>query len=1458
MEAENVDGTGPGNALARETPPRMRTHPPRFSMRSVAVALALLGSIGAVLLVSAPTVSATTYVRGVYTTDVTWGVADTLYIATGAVTIRAPWTLTIMPGTTVRFDPGVHLFVDGQLKADGTLAKPITFAANTSSLTPWGGIQFNASSSGSVSWSTFDRVDRAISATDSSPDIISNKIIQAGAGFVFLRSSSYVSSNTILRATNVGVYANASSVQISNNAINNTAIGIQVEQPGFPTVSGNRITNVSSGFAMGILVTGGATASIDGNTVQGVRGSPGLAGIGPGAPGRDGTIGVGIYVSGAPSASLTSNAVESVSGGRGGDGQANTGGTGGRGGNGGSAAGIVVVGTTNPMIQWNTVTTMTGGNGGSGGGSATTTTGGRGGDAGTAVAIEVANSIGTSQLFTNTADGVSGGGGGLGGTGGTTNGNGGTGGDADAVFLIGARNVDASGNVLQNIRGGIGGNGAVAGGGSGNGGTGGAANGVAVFYVAGPATVHANTLTTLTAGDGGRGLRGGYGGNATGVIFFGNNDGAFNNTQASFNQVDIVTGGAGGVGTRFGGNGGAAAGIAAVYTSPSFSSNWVTTMQGGRGGDSLIGTNGGRGGDAFGVISGLVLNGLSAGDTISGVTKGGAGNGPPIQSSYADGYYLIGNKTSRIHFTADNATLSSIGSYEFYVDNYTEAIAVNSPFTKLAVMAAGNLTVRNFLEVDALWPNGFTPVAGAHIKVADGSTTIWDRTAPSGIQSWILVTDRIYVNSPVPTDNVTQVSVMYPPYAFTNDPRSVNMGTSHTESFGMVDKDAPTSAASPLPTYENTLTFWVSYSASDGNGTGVANITLWYRTAGSAIWIQYSVQPGGNFGLLSFTASADGAYEFATTAEDAAGNRESRPSANDTWTIVDTVRPGSHVNALSQYQNRSAFLVSWGPDVGVTDIASYTIQSNAGAAGWTNWLVGTTATSGTFTASGQGIYAFRSIATDAAGNVEVPPASNDTWTMVDTIAPTSRTLALPRYEASLSFTVYWGPTEGTTDVSTYHVQVNDNGAGWTDWLVATAATTSGSFTGQDGHTYQFRSVATDHAGNTETVTGNESWTIVDVTPPDSAVTTLPRYENALQFAIAWGPVVGTTDIAAYAIQWKDGTNPWTDLVGYTNTTATGATFVGQGAHVYAFRSIARDRAGNVEAAPATNDTWTLVDVLAPFVTDSRPVGSNTNLTPWIIVTFSEPMNRSSVEAAFSITPAMDGAFLWSSDSRVMTFVPARDLDSGATYFVVIDPTARDLAGNTMVQSKTFQFATAPGVLAQFWWILVLVGAAVAAAAFLILRRRGAEASKPAAPPPTTTAKSSDAILEDVFLLNHKDGLLIKHETRRLRPDVDTDILSGMLTAVQAFVKDALRGDDYADLNEMTVGHMHILIGRGKWLVLAARIEGDGSQSWTSQIERCIKDMEDHHWDQIEDWDGDMGLARVLTPYIKKLIQGSYT
>src|SRR5438034_2749864 len=199
----------------------MRAHPSRSSMRSVAVVLVLLGSVGAVLLVTAPTASATVYFRGIISVPTTWGGgAETNYVATGPITIRPSGSLTIMPGTMVRFEPGVHLFVEGRLTADGTSAKAITFTANnTASPFPWGGIQFNASSSGSISWSTFDRVDRAVTATASSLSLSSNTILQAGAGFVLVRSTAFVTSNVIIRASSLGIYANASDAQIAGNAI---------------------------------------------------------------------------------------------------------------------------------------------------------------------------------------------------------------------------------------------------------------------------------------------------------------------------------------------------------------------------------------------------------------------------------------------------------------------------------------------------------------------------------------------------------------------------------------------------------------------------------------------------------------------------------------------------------------------------------------------------------------------------------------------------------------------------------------------------------------------------------------------------------------------------------------------------------------------------------------------------------------------------------------------------------------------------------------------------------------------------------------------------------------------------------------------------------------------------------------------------------------------------------------
>src|SRR5439155_1452084 len=211
-----------------------------------------------------------------------------------------------------------------------------------------------------------------------------------------------------------------------------------------------------------------------------------------------------------------------------------------------------------------------------------------------------------------------------------------------------------------------------------------------------------------------------------------------------------------------------------------------------------------------------------------------------------------------------------------------------------------------------------------------------------------------------------------------------------------------------------------------------------------------------------------------------------------------------------------------------------------------------------------------------------------------------------------------------------------------------------------------------------------------------------------------------TDIATYQVQVREGAGAWVDLACCSSTTSASTSFVGQDGHSYGFRSIARDRAGNIEIAPPGNDTSTTVDIRSPFVTDVAPLGANTNLTPWVIVTFSEPMDRNSVALAFSITPAMNGAYQWSADSTQLTFIPARALNAGTTYAITVDSSAKDRAGNPMTQSRTFQFSTAGGGLTggfsvgEYWWLLAVVGAVAGGTVFMVLRRRGSAAKAPPA------------------------------------------------------------------------------------------------------------------------------------------------
>lgn len=123
----------------------------------------------------------------------------------------------------------------------------------------------------------------------------------------------------------------------------------------------------------------------------------------------------------------------------------------------------------------------------------------------------------------------------------------------------------------------------------------------------------------------------------------------------------------------------------------------------------------------------------------------------------------------------------------------------------------------------------------------------------------------------------------------------------------------------------------------------------------------------------------------------------------------------------------------------------------------------------------------------------------------DTTAPTSRASVAPGATSQSSFQVTWsGSDPGGWGIYGYTVQYRDltTGSYWTNWITDTAST-SGTFVPTPGHTYAFRSLAQDWAGNREVKCAGDS----DVTVGAAAMSTSPSGAIQGQYRLYF-PLVG--------------------------------------------------------------------------------------------------------------------------------------------------------------------------------------------------------------------------------------------------------------------------------------------------------------------------------------------------------------
>ena len=401
---------------------------------------------------------------------------------------------------------------------------------------------------------------------------------------------------------------------------------------------------------------------------------------------------------------------------------------------------------------------------------------------------------------------------------------------------------------------------------------------------------------------------------------------------------------------------------------------------------------------------------------------------------------------------------------------------------------------------------------------------------------------------------------------------------------------------------------------------------------------------------------------------------ENRTDVNFGDRIADPVAPISHVTALAPFHGED-FTVTWaGSDnVDGSGLAYFDIYVSDNGGTHTLWQNHTTATSAVFTGMDGHTYAFYSVATDIAGNVEAAPTAADATTLVDVTAAVSSVDSLPAAVNTTSFTVSWSGADssGGSGLATYDVFVSDNGGAYTTFLSGTTAT-SAIYSGVNGHTYAFYSVATDNAGNVEGApTVADSVTLVDTIAPSSSVSALPAAVNTTSITVNWSGAdsPGGSGLAKYSVYVSDNGAAFAPLV--TETTETSATYIGTIGHTYRFYSVASDNVGNIEGVPGVADaTTTVVAILSvSSVAAVAPNPRNATVSS-IDITFSTAINAATLTTA-DVTLTRNGGANLLTGAQSIGFV------AGNTYRV------NNLSGLTGVDGTYVLTVNASGILETF-------------------------------------------------------------------------------------------------------------------------------------------------------------------------------
>ena len=111
-------------------------------------------------------------------------------------------------------------------------------------------------------------------------------------------------------------------------------------------------------------------------------------------------------------------------------------------------------------------------------------------------------------------------------------------------------------------------------------------------------------------------------------------------------------------------------------------------------------------------------------------------------------------------------------------------------------------------------------------------------------------------------------------------------------------------------------------------------------------------------------------------------------------------------------------------------------------------------------------------------------------------------------------------------------------------------------------------------------------------------------------------------------------------------------------------------------------------------------------------------------------------------------------------------------------------------------------------------------------------------VEEIFLIHRETGLLLLHFSPDGKTDEDSDIISGMLTAITEFTQDAFGRNEEESLNEIQYGGRSILLEVAHFVYMAVVINGFESSEFRSNMRETMITIEHRYASSLRRYDGD--------------------